>query len=363
MSHHDSNKWVICLGAGESQLPLILESQKLGYHVLAIDRNFDVRGREIANDFINVSTHDTAGVMNELDRRNYDWKSVLHRATGNALFTAAKISEILELPGPDIELAQICTSKSKLRENSIKYGFRMPKGFRVEGGDQSFLTTLKKPVIVKPDSTLIGKKDICVCKSKPEIRKAISAAISSSANGFAEVEEFINGSDCSYLAWLDRGKVTIFFSWNELINIGDNGKIQSVGAFMPSSIESDGYGYKIENHIRNFAAQFPKISTLLAFSFRVDENNNPWLIEIHGDLTGDLILDVLAPEATGTNVIALVVERIITGFSISLSDQDIKPTGLLYSNDTPHLISSNKVSDLLSLLKKRRISHFSESRC
>ena len=43
-------RWVVCLGAGESQVSLIKNIRSIGYSVLAIDRNPDSSGFKYANE-------------------------------------------------------------------------------------------------------------------------------------------------------------------------------------------------------------------------------------------------------------------------------------------------------------------------
>jgi len=98
--------------------------------------------------------------------------------------------------------------------------------------------------------------------------------------------------------------------------------------------------------IENFSKLFPDVCTLVAFSFRVDAQGVPWLIEVHADMTGDLILDELAPAATGCNFLLEITKLFIKGESsqdLNLNNDFItKPAALLYKSK-----ADNGVNDLV----------------
>jgi len=84
----------------------------------------------------------------------------------------------------------------------------------------------------------------------------------------------------------------------------------------------------------------------VAFSFRVDAQGIPWLIEVHADMTGDLILDELAPAATGCNFLLEITKLFIndrSSLDCTLRDSfALKPTALLYKNKI-----DNSANDLM----------------
>ena len=55
--------WIISLGAGREQVPLIRAIQAEGFKCLAFDKDIDAEGRNTADHFCNVSNRDTDEIM------------------------------------------------------------------------------------------------------------------------------------------------------------------------------------------------------------------------------------------------------------------------------------------------------------
>ena len=120
--------WVICLGGGASQVPLIKAAIELGYKVLVIDRNPHSEGFFWATETLVVSIYDADSIIDKVKFRHFC--GVLCRCTGEALITSAKISEYFGLSGLSEELVCISTSKSTLRQFCEVNQVNMPRGFK-----------------------------------------------------------------------------------------------------------------------------------------------------------------------------------------------------------------------------------------
>jgi hypothetical protein len=334
-------EYVVCLGAGKSQLELITKAKSLGYAVIAIDQNTESPGFRIADEVLNESTHNTEAILSRLKGLNL--KGLLARSTGNALFTAARIVEEFGVPGVNIELAKISTSKSELRKFAQQNKIRMPHGYKVNDFNAMIEYKLARNVIVKPDFTVVGKKSISKVNidDKYKLRNAVDSAIASSGNGFAEIDEFIDGYDCSYLTWIEKGTPSILLSWDELIGFDNNSNLFQYGVSMPSISTIVNHFQEIERVITGFAELFPSTRALVSFSFRVDETGNPWLIELHADMTGDSILDKLAPVSTNKDCLFEITKMFIEGEFSELNSSDNKfeqlPSAILYSKSSATL--------------------------
>jgi hypothetical protein len=343
---YTSEKWVVCLGAGNSQISLIKNAQLLGYNVIAIDRNPKSPGFDFADEAMIESTHNSDNIIEKI--KGIELCGLLARSTGGALFTAAMIVKEYKIPGVSYDLTQIATSKSALQKFSLDNNIRMPYGVKVSSvKDFNELKFIDK-IIVKPDFTIVGKKSITKVSSSNEyeVNNAIESALLSSGNKFAVIEDFIEGYDCSYLCWIESGASSTLLSWDELIGFDENSNLFQFGVSMPSISKTINHSNKIEKIIIAFAKLFPDVCTLLSFSFRVDNKGTPWLIEVHADMTGDLILDKLAPIATSCDVLLEITKLFIKGessldFNLN-NDLTTKPTALLYKSRM-----DNGVNDLV----------------
>jgi len=332
-----SEKWVACLGAGSSQISLIKNAQLLGYKVIAIDRNPQSPGFNFADEAMVESTHNSDSIIKKI--KGIELFGLLARSTGKALFTAAMIVKEYKIPGVSYDLAQISTSKSALQKFSLDNNIRMPYGEKVSSvKDFNKLQFINK-IIVKPDFTIVGKKSITKVNStnEYEVNNAIESALLSSGNKFALIEDFIEGYDCSYLCWIENGDSSTLLSWDELISFDENSNLFQFGVSMPSISKTLYQSKNIEKILSSFAKLFPDVCTLLSFSFRIDKKGIPWLIEVHADMTGDLILDKLAPIATNCDVLLELTKLFIDkdyGFNFSKKNFPISnPAAILYKKE------------------------------
>jgi len=285
---------IICLAAGTSQHPLIKAAKHAGFMVVAIDRDPEAPGFSIADKKIIESTYDTDKVLKALYalEKKHHFRGLLARTSGPALKTAAAIAEEFNLPGLSSDIIPLATEKSKLREFCEGHGILMPKGQKISQ-TKELDPHLSLPLIVKPDLPLIGKKDVRLVYKPSDLEIAMEYALKSSGNGFVEVEEYIDGIDVSALFLLKHGHITIVHYWDELIGLTDENFIKGIGVNVPSVIQSTNVSFDVKNVIELFGQRFKEINALLILSFRIDFSGKPYLIEMHCDLGGDLIADVL----------------------------------------------------------------------
>lgn len=331
-----SKNWIICLGAGVSQIPLIKNASKLGYKVLAVDRNPRAPGFDFSDKKIVESTHDFEAINEKLHTNNFS--GIIARSTGKALFTAASLSKKYNISGINHDLANIATSKSALRNFCSEKKIKVPYGTKISNVNQLNADRFIDQIIVKPDFTITGKKSISKVKiaNKQELENSINLAQLSSGNEFVEIEEFIEGYDCTYLTWIKNGIPSILLSWDELNSFDTSSYLFQLGVSMPSISIFTEHSKKIKKIINKFTKLFPTISTLLAFSFIVDKKGNPYLIELHADLTGDQILDKLAPIVTNSDCL-LEISKLFFNKNYNLTSckkkfSIQKPSALLYKN-------------------------------
>ncbi len=57
-------KTVLCLGASIMQIEAIKKAKEMGYYTIAVDYDRNAAGRDLADEFYEVSTIDVAAVLN-----------------------------------------------------------------------------------------------------------------------------------------------------------------------------------------------------------------------------------------------------------------------------------------------------------
>lgn len=290
---------IVCLGGGDAQVPFINAINEMGYYSIVVDRNNFVSGKDLAKEFINLSTHDKTKVEQEVCRIIQETKlkfcCVIARTTGKALHTHAYVSQRFAMDSLTQEVAILATEKGKLREFCEKHGLNFPAG--VSSRDFDDLSGIKVPCVVKPDYTIKGKMNISLVETQGALEKAFENAKEISFNNKVEIESFIDGTDISVLTTYCNDKIEYPIHWDEVNKFDSKNYVCAVGLCAPSIFCDAGVLGPIKKYIERFYNSLEeKVSVPLAFSFKWDElEEKLYLIELHADLTGDFIAERLLP--------------------------------------------------------------------
>ena len=289
---------VVSMGAGPNQLPLITRAREMGFSVIAVDRDKSAPGFAFSDVGLALSTHDPDAVIPALEKLSVDYRvlGVLARTTGEALYTAAAVAERFGVAGIDQRVAKISTEKSAFREFCRENRISVPSGKRMFS-DECSPADVTFPAIVKPDFTMVGKKDIYLVPDERALAFCVRRAAGSSRNGMVEIEEYIDGIDVSCMFVARGGTAQVIAFWDELVGIDAAGRITAIGISIPSVIMGTDACVALTGIAEKFASLFPAVSAILVLSARVDFNNRPYITDLHADLTGDLLGEILLPKA------------------------------------------------------------------
>ena len=349
-----ARNWALCLGGGEAQLPLILAAKQKGLLVCVVDKNKHCIASPHADKFIKASTYDATPLLSILDSIELPIVTLLARTSGPALYTAAAIDEKLKRFGLSQQLVSLCTIKSRLRDYCEASDIPVPKG-TVSDNTNLFP---ELPVVVRPDYPLSGKKAVTLCTHKHQLKPAVELAKAASADGKADVACFIDGNDISLLAHVRQGSVTPIAWWEE-VNQFSKGELKASGLLFPAQITP-----KIKIQIIDAATQFSNgfsnLNYLLAFSFRLDRQQQARLIEVHADLTGDLILDRLIPAATQCEVLPEIVQGLLTDHYPDYTQGQLIPTAIRFDEGETKLLQATDFSELIKQFNNTRESSCDE---
>ena len=345
---------IICLGAGPSQLPLITEARGLGYRVVAIDRDVHAPGLAAADRAVVASTHDADEVIVRLRALDLEFSGLLARTCGPPLRTAARICAEFGLPGLSPELAELAVRKSAWRTFARGHGLPAPAGWLAEAS-WAMPAGAAFPVVVKPDQTVAGKQAIRVVTASGELSAALAAACESSGNGQAEVEVLVPGCDVTWVTLADRGRSRPLFGLDELVGVNRDGNIRGLGVATPSITAGTAHEARMLAIMDRLARLFPRVRAVLAFSFRVDpRGGEPVVIELHADLTGDLILDVLLPAAyPDRRLMREFVATVLGAEPHRLEAEQARPTAVLTGTGGSDLVHGGDSRQVLKEAARR----------
>ena len=109
--------YVISVGAGKNQLPLIKRLIERGYRVISFDRDIDAPGKAISHMFKDISTWDYEQAIQWLETLNVQFKGVLCFSYGRALVSQQRIIDYFSMDGKVIKnIVNIMIDKSLLRK-------------------------------------------------------------------------------------------------------------------------------------------------------------------------------------------------------------------------------------------------------
>jgi len=278
--------YVISIGSGRSQRPLIQSAQRQGFKVLGIDRAPDY---DLLDEAIICSTYDAEEALRlvcEHPLRN-SIRAVLARTSGPALITAAKISKKLAVSGTNEFLARLSLSKSDLRNVCELKGVSSPKG-------QAYQECPALPEgtwVVKPDQPLYGKKNVYCVQTQAELSKVFDKCVDESVNGCVEIQTYEQGEDIGLVLLMKAGEILWHGFYQEVVELNSR---QFSGAGVKGPWHGDGEPKMIEI-ARNIIGH-EDVSGFVFFSFRVSEDSQAMhLYEVNPGLCGDGLADKLMP--------------------------------------------------------------------
>ena len=325
---------IICIAAGSAQIPIIRAIRDGGFQVVAIDRNEDAEGLQFVNECIILSTLEVELILDRLRTLHdkYNYSGVICRSSGVVLYTAAAIAEEFNLHGLTKPIVSLATEKSQLREYCFYNDIEMVRGTRVKLGNVNN-SELPLPLIVKPDVPIIGKKNITVIWEEKKMQDAIILASSVSGNRSVEIEEYVEGIDVSVLFHMNRGKSKVITYWDELNALSLDNTITGLGISIPSVISGTIVQQKLDIITSVLASSFKGVQSLMILSVRIDKQGNIFVIELHADLGGDLIADILFPRACSSFDFFNMAVNASAGNEIGTRSLLFAPTALLYASE------------------------------
>lgn len=326
---------LICLGAGKSQVPVIMAAKSLGYSVIAIDMDAKAPGFIHADDYLIHSSHDFVAIIKSLEIfdnqlvKAFKWVGILNRSSGPPVVTAAKICEHFNLPGVSVSDAETILHKDLLREACSKFSIPSPTYQLLNKNQLPVLPLATYPVVVKPALSMVGKSGVSVVRNERELLEAIKYASSFTINERLVVEEYLAGSDHSFIGFVDNGNVHKICFLDEINAENEAGKVFGKG--FKTHTRSPEHDVELEADIisQKIVSNFNIIRSPFMASYRSDLEGNLYLIEIHLDLGGDLLIENLFPSALNINFTELAVKMAVGNMKLPAAIE-VKPSAVIF---------------------------------
>jgi hypothetical protein len=280
--------WLISVGTGKNQLPLIRCAKEMGYNVVGLDKN---PNKSEVDDYLQISTYEYTEAYKKVLDLPYksDLKGIFARVSGPAVTMQSFLAERLMLPSTNAKIAEMSVSKCVLREEAVNR-----KVETILGKSVSTVSSLEPiyPVVVKPNQSLFGKENVYLANNFDELNQGFTKAVTESYDNKVEVQDFIPGEDICFLCVFHLGKIIWYFPYQEHVEMKE-------GKFSGKGISGPLINFQSENKILNSIERQTFnlcITGFVFFCFRMDNQNCFKLYELNPGLCGDKIADELLPE-------------------------------------------------------------------
>jgi biotin carboxylase len=195
-----SGKRLLVLGAGPAQLGLLEAAQARDVFTIAVDRDPGAPGFALAARRAILSAEDERGIERLAEAERID--GVIAPGIDWPVGIAARVAAKRSLPHPlEPASAVLAVSKGRQRERFDAEGVPQPRWWLVSEIERG----LPVPCVVKaPDRQ--GQRGLTLVREESELGPAIDAAIEASRNGFALVEELVEGPEVTVNAFSVDGE-------------------------------------------------------------------------------------------------------------------------------------------------------------
>jgi len=208
-------KRILVPNGNYTDIPLIKEYKKLGYHVITSGNNPDLLGHKYADEYVPEDYSNKERMLALATKLNID--AISSNANDFGVITAAYVAEKLGLPGHDTyRAATVIHEKDKFKEFAKKHQLMTPQAESFHSLDQAldWIKCADFPVIIKPVDLASGK-GVSRVDNIEAAQAAIHLAFSRSKSKKIVIEPFIEGTQHSIATFIVDQKVVVDYSCNE----------------------------------------------------------------------------------------------------------------------------------------------------
>ena len=233
--------YVLVLGGGNDQKPLIETIAKTNFKSIVVDYNPDCEGKKIADVFLNISNRNAAKIVEKLNNLKIAQKVVSVFVMGTDIpHIAVSICKQIGIDyWLDENSAQVATNKHLMKKFLNEFNIPTPKQFTADSITElvNILSDNSGAMVLKPQDCA-GSRGVFLIKGNKinpnKINKLFKETLSFNDGKSVLVEEYIHGEQLSVEALVVDTKINIFgfalrnYEMNEVFapQIIENGGIQ-----------------------------------------------------------------------------------------------------------------------------------------
>lgn len=305
------DKYVLILGAGRGQLPLMKICKKYGYNIVVVSPKGDYPGLDYADKCIYEDIRNKDEILAAI--RDINVVAAITDQLDEGVTTVAYISEKLKIKGITSEIAEKFQNKYVMRTKATLAGVAVPKSIIANSIADAIekVKNMNFPLMIKPvDSS--ASRGIFKVNSCEEIENHFLYSQSFSKNGFVIIEEFIEGKEYVVESYTHDYKI-----YNLVVGHRDYFDIPNT--FIPSAtvfVDSNSAKSHIEKKvleannklIKGFSLPFGITHGEFLYNEKEDK---VYLVEIAARGGGVFISSDLIPLACGVNANELLVKDVL----------------------------------------------------
>lgn len=303
---------VLCVGAGKEQCYAIKKAKEQGLRVVAIDRNPQAQGLNIADIGIVQDIKDVDKVI--AIAKKYDIKMVIPTPIGRYLTVVGAINDELNLRGISYRSAVNCTDKVKcmqiLREEKVSYTKQVV--CKCNDDLRAKVHEIGLPCILKPRKGS-GSRGVITVTNKGQIEPSIYKHIQSKGEEDSVIEEFIEGKEYGIDGVVENGKFKLILIRQKILT--ELPYRQEVGYVFPTDLS-----YERKCSVEELVSKSCKALNLDNCAINADVVVNkkgvPYMIEIAGRPAGYSMSSFFIPQVTDIDII---VESIKLGLNLDVT--------------------------------------------
>jgi biotin carboxylase len=288
-------RFIVSLGAGKHQVPLIEAAFRAGFPVIGIDQNTTAPGLDLCTLKIQESILDIKSIEDTLLQTclSLPMAVFVTRSYGEAVVSAAKLNLLWNRPFLSPETASIFLSKKEMKEVFLENNISTPKQTVVTSRSTNIISKLDYPVMVKPE-TGHGKTDVRLVENMRKLMPLLKK------NKSLITEEYIEGDEVIAAGIIHKGTFT-------LLSLSDKERTElpwfsDLGHYSPSKYSSR--WNDVEAMGQDVAQAFTIENAPLIMEI-IFQNETLFLIEAVPEFGGEYIADYLIPLSSGLSLFTL----------------------------------------------------------
>lgn len=197
----------LVLAGGFPQIELIRQLKARGITVVLADYNEAPVAKKYADAYYRVSTLDVDGIADVARQEQVDF--LITVCTDQALLTVAQVSEMLGLPCYiDYATALHVTNKQYMKDVFVKAGIQTAKHVILGELDETVISAMRYPLIVKPVDCN-SSKGVRRVETPEDLRRAFADAVHFSRTNMAIIEEYIEGAEITVDVYVEGGRAHV----------------------------------------------------------------------------------------------------------------------------------------------------------